>query len=669
MFKKEDYDFSYFDDNKSHKFMGEELMVPNMDKVESNRGYMVSSSHLPQHVNLIKPEMPLVYTNFENQFGDHSDIGFYDAETDFKILDKVRKNENVYYLIIERDNGIFDIIEKRNEMWLTEKYGFVYDTSVIDGLEKDDFVKKGTRLYKSHAYDDNDNLMYGMNLLTAYYTMKCMTLEDAFVISKSASKRMSSHKIEKIKVVINNNDLLLNLNEEDNGIYISFPSINEDITNFLAVRRRLAYKNLFKFDDLTLNSLNPDDEKFYAHGKVIDIDIYSNLEEKDLDGVYNKQLKNLLKKKKTFNREFLKATRNLLENYPDRCSSELIQEYNRIAMEMDKVPFSNENSVFSGVVLEFTVLCENPVREGSKISGRVGNKGVVSKILPDEEMPTIKSGPRAGEHVEICVNPLGVIGRVNPAQLYEHTLNFSARFIQDKMKEMSFEEARDYYFKFKEKVNPEEFNFEKDFFENDLSSSEQIQYIEECKDRIYFHQEPFWNDMNIDRITNLLNDYDFIEPYECTESNVPLVVADMFYMRLKHEASGKFSARSTSHENLKNAPAKTKAFKYHKAPHSTTPIKIGTMELLNLLLTSNPEAVNELLSSYSTNESAKDQIIYKLLTGDPFDVNLDLILEDEAETKKMVDALFYNLQLKFEEDNDEDNLNILSKINSISNLE
>lgn len=637
---------------KVHDFMAEELLVPNMDKVESNRGLMWGS-HFSQHVNLIYPELPRVYTRFEDQFGLYSDLGFYDAEKDFIVIDKIKKNENVYFMIIQyKETGQYHIIERRNEFWLTEKYGFTFNNGIIDSKKKGDVVNKGERLWKTSSYDENDNYMYGKNLNTAFYTMKCMTLEDAMVISRSASKAMSSYKVEKIKVVINNNDLLLNLNTENNGVYKCFPSINEEVENFLAVRRRLAYKNLYNFDDLSLKSLNPDDEKIYGHGKVIDIDIYSNIEEKDLEGIYNKQLKNLLRKRKTFNREFVKVVEPLVTNHFEKCSGELIQEYNKIAMEINKVPFSNENSVFSGIVLEFTMLAENPVNVGSKISGRYGNKGVVSHIIEDEDMPRIKSGPRKGELIDIILNPLGVPNRVNPSQLFEHELNFCAKFIQDKMKVMEFEDARDLYFEFKSMVNEKETEFELEFF-NELDEDQQFEYLEECEKEIYFHQEPFWNEMNLNRLSAIYEKYDFIKPYEIDDPldgiNIPLVVSPMFFVRLKHEAKGKFSARSTSHENLKNAPAKTKAYKYHKSAYSMTPIKIGSMELLNLLLTSNPDAVNKLLSSYSTNEEAKDDILLQLLTGDPFNTAIDLVLDDEAETKKMIDSLFYNLALEFEE--------------------
>ncbi|NIM44535.1 MAG: hypothetical protein GTO54_02705, partial [Nitrososphaeria archaeon] len=55
---------------------------------------------------------------------------------------------------------------------------------------------------------------------------------------------------------------------------------------------------------------------------------------------------------------------------------------------------------------------------GDKLSGRHGNKGVVSKVLPDSQMPQTKDG----NPLEVLLNPLGVVGRINPAQVYETNL-------------------------------------------------------------------------------------------------------------------------------------------------------------------------------------------------------------------------------------------------------
>ena len=120
---------------------------------------------------------------------------------------------------------------------------------------------------------------------------------------------------------------------------------------------------------------------------------------------------------------------------------------------------------------------------------------------------------------------------------------------------------------------------------------------------------------------------------------------------------GKLSARSTGFENLKNSPSKDNAFRDHKANISKTPIRIGNMELLNLLLTSDQKAVGNLLSSYSSNEDAKERLLEALTTGDPYDINVDLENRDKNENQKLIETLFFNLGIKLEDIDEEEVLN------------
>jgi DNA-directed RNA polymerase subunit beta len=62
---------------------------------------------------------------------------------------------------------------------------------------------------------------------------------------------------------------------------------------------------------------------------------------------------------------------------------------------------------------------------GDKMAGRHGNKGVVARIVPEEDMPYLKDGTP----VDICLNPLGVPSRMNVGQLLETHLGWAARML------------------------------------------------------------------------------------------------------------------------------------------------------------------------------------------------------------------------------------------------
>ncbi len=69
------------------------------------------------------------------------------------------------------------------------------------------------------------------------------------------------------------------------------------------------------------------------------------------------------------------------------------------------------------------VASKRKLQVGDKMAGRHGNKGVVSKIVPEADMPYLPTG----QTVEIILNPLGVPSRMNMGQVLETHLGFAAR--------------------------------------------------------------------------------------------------------------------------------------------------------------------------------------------------------------------------------------------------
>ncbi len=69
------------------------------------------------------------------------------------------------------------------------------------------------------------------------------------------------------------------------------------------------------------------------------------------------------------------------------------------------------------------IACKRKLEVGDKMAGRHGNKGVVSKIVPEADMPRMDTG----EAIEVILNPLGVPSRMNMGQLFETHLGFAAR--------------------------------------------------------------------------------------------------------------------------------------------------------------------------------------------------------------------------------------------------
>jgi DNA-directed RNA polymerase subunit beta len=78
------------------------------------------------------------------------------------------------------------------------------------------------------------------------------------------------------------------------------------------------------------------------------------------------------------------------------------------------------------------IAIKRKLQVGDKMAGRHGNKGVVSRILPEEDMPYMDDG----RPVEIVLNPLGVPSRMNVGQILEIHLGWAAKGIGWKIEEM-----------------------------------------------------------------------------------------------------------------------------------------------------------------------------------------------------------------------------------------
>lgn len=103
--------------------------------------------------------------------------------------------------------------------------------------------------------------------------------------------------------------------------------------------------------------------------------------------------------------------------------------------EVNKITLLKNKSIYS---VSITLIEERKIEVGDKISGRHGNKGVISKILPLFLMPYMQDGTP----IDVILNPLGIPSRMNIGQIYESLLNFSAISLMERYKIDLFDEMQ-----------------------------------------------------------------------------------------------------------------------------------------------------------------------------------------------------------------------------------
>ncbi len=149
--------------------------------------------------------------------------------------------------------------------------------------------------------------------------------------------------------------------------------------------------------------------------------------------------------------EYVERSMNMgmlpVEGAVGREIKRLYQEYAKQKAFIEEEAENKKNRIKSGDELPPGVLksvkvyvaCKRKLQVGDKMAGRHGNKGVVAKILPEEDMPFLADGTR----VDIVLNPLGVPSRMNVGQLLETHLGWAAKILGLKIASPVFDGAKE----------------------------------------------------------------------------------------------------------------------------------------------------------------------------------------------------------------------------------
>jgi DNA-directed RNA polymerase beta subunit len=655
-----------------HYFMSEELLVPRANNSDTQRINMFAN-HLNQWVHLVRPEFPRVFTNFENQVGEFS-VAYKQAKEDFEILAKVHKNAYNYSLIVRyKRSKVYDVIHVRTAVNITEDYGYELQDCISD-KEVGDTVREEDFIYKSSNYDEDKNFSYGTNLKAVFLPYKNLTYEDGIVMSESSAKKLAAYKVEQTMFSVNSNDILLNT-YGDSTVYKSFPKIGDEVGEkvLAVIRRRDHSKVLYDFqaDRLTVAD-NKDDTIIYTGGgKVVDIDIFSNRSIEDMEKNPNEFQSEVLAVYRDIHSYYKTMAEELEKIIPVRVMTE--EENKKELKEMGhiikhpilkddnknkytdevsymwkvshefvdpKIQWRHEGKSFDNLKIRFTILKEHPLTIGAKLTGRYGNKGTVSMIVPDDEMPITKSGIRA----DVCLNPLGILNRLNLAQIQEQYLNFMACRLIDRMASLEkYEDKADEFFWFMKTINKEQYDF-LDMEYIIMNRSQKEAFIDRIiSDGIYMHQSPFFGNTSMEQFEKIFKEKPYLtEKYEFEGIEKPMVIGDMYFIRLKHESSNKASARSTALNNIKYLPSKSTLKKEKKVLLSQTPIRLGEMEVTNLMIPKRGDLVEKLLRTYSTSEEDRNNLIRDLLL-EPNPLNLNVKTGKEYSTNRQILQKYLNI--------------------------
>jgi DNA-directed RNA polymerase subunit beta len=270
--------------------------------------------------------------------------------------------------------------------------------------------------------------------------------------------------------------------------------------------------------------------------------------------------KTILSKGKTF-------TDEILEDLPDNCWRDInttdekvnekiektVENYNE-QVELVKMVFGDKinrmkkgDELPPGVIkmVKVFVAIKRKLSVGDKMAGRHGNKGVISRILPDEDMPYLPEGTP----VDIVLNPLGVPSRMNVGQILETHLGWAAQELGVKVQAMIEEGAgADAVRSYLKKIYSDK---EISSFIDSVSNADVIRLARAVKEGVYMATPVFDGAKEIDirallKEAGLPNSGQTVlfdgRTGEAFRSDV--TVGSMYMMKLHHLVDDKIHARS-----------------------------------------------------------------------------------------------------------------------------
>ena len=580
---------------KKEQILGKGLCQPFVDCNSGSRKLMFSI-HIEQSLPLVEPQVPFVMTGYEQEYADRSS-SIIKANSDYEVVGKISKfsidPQRHYYLILrDLHNNSLSMIERSEYSYSTETYGYEYDTTILDNLDISYEVPKGDLLRKSTAFDDYMNPSATTNLLATYVATD-VTMEDSMWISESARKKLSSRLYKKVVVNVNVNDILLNLMGDETH-YKSFPNIGEPIKNGIlcAVRREKTEESLFTQSVDMLRKILMSDDKYTPgdNGIVIDMDIHCNNSDMLKEKYSNSQLLECYNDRIRFITEFVNTVDSLMTQYRltiKELSYDLGEMYYNFKRELKGVQFRGQK-VYDGVIIEFMVKEINAPSIGDKLATRYGGKGVIAKILPDDQMPRLTL---TNEPIEVLINSSTCVNRENVGQWHELSLTHVGKCITDLVKLGVFDtnEALMEIIKFLGFCSPKE---AEDLVKviNSLSEEDRDIYLQSIVDsgNIIMSIEPMTESMSLDLLANLYDAFPYVTqrrvmmPIESSSGDLRFVparrlgvVGHIAMYRLQQYAEEKHSVTALSSTNLRNENSRNKANKHYKAIHQATPVNFG----------------------------------------------------------------------------------------------
>ena len=382
-------DISYMDISPRQIVSVATSLIPFLEHDDANRALMGSNMQR-QAVPLLFPESPLVGTGME-------EISAYDSGVCI-VTDYAGEVENVTSkeIHVKRENS------KEVDIYKLLKYKRTNQDTCFNQrpiVEIGNKVKAGEAIADGPSVEASE-IALGRNVLVAYMPWNGYNFEDAIIISEKLVK-------EDVFTSIHIKEFMVEVRETKLGpekITRDIPNISEAFLHNLDEEGIVHIGANVKSGDILVGKVTPKSETD------------TSPEYRLLNSIFGEKAKDV------------KDT-----------SLKLPHGVEGTVIDIQRQRRDNSDELNPGVeeIVKVYIATKRKIKVGDKMAGRHGNKGVISVVLPEEDMPYMDDGTP----IDIILNPLGVPSRMNIGQIMEAQLGWAAKVLGVKFATGVFESA------------------------------------------------------------------------------------------------------------------------------------------------------------------------------------------------------------------------------------
>ena len=377
-------------------------LIPFLENDDTNRALMGSNMQR-QAVPLLRPQAPMIATGVEHRIAYDSGVlkiakndGFVKyVDSDKIVIEETDGNETTYTL---------SKFERSNQSTCINQHPIVKKGDKVVGPKYDEngvLVSEGTVLADGPATDQGE-LALGRNMLVAFMNWEGYNYEDAVLISEDLVKEdlYTSIHIEEHEIEARDTKLGEELITRD------IPNLSEDALRNLDEDGIVRVGAEVRAGDILVGKVTPKGETELTP------------EERLLRAIFGEKVREV------------RDTSLRVPNGEDG-----------IVVDVKIFTRKNRDELSPGVnkLVRVYIAQKRTISVGDKMAGRHGNKGVISRVLPREDMPFMADGTP----IQIVLNPLGVPSRMNIGQVLEVHLGLVANMLGIKISTPVFDGANE----------------------------------------------------------------------------------------------------------------------------------------------------------------------------------------------------------------------------------